>query len=348
MRAPHHGRRTQRRSSQMLKQMNRRSSRRAVLGGLGSVPLVWRAVAQTRLEDRWIPERPIRLIVPWSAGGSADGHIRVLAEQASLRLGQPVVVENRSGAAGTLGAMALKDARPDGYLLSQMPPGVFRVPLLSSRPGFDPKTDFTWIIQLTGSLLGTVVRSQSPWRTMPELLEHARANPGKLTYGTNGVGSTPHLTMERIALMYGIEWTHVPYRGSADVVTALLGGQLDLAADSSAWAAMVLDGTFRLLCTWGPERPSRFRNAPTLREAGIDIVETAPYGIGGPSRMEPAVVRTLHDVFKDSLYDPAHLAALERFDMPVLYLNSVDYAKAAMEYYAVQRDVINRLGLLPR
>jgi len=319
-----------------------------VLCGLGGASLARPTFAQGRLGSGWSPERPVRLIVPWTAGGSADGHLRVLAEQATRRLGQPVVVENRSGASGTLGAIALKDARPDGTLVSQMPLGVFRVPLLSPRPAFDTLSDFSWILQLTGSLLGIVVRTESPWRTLRELLDHARSNPGKLSYGTLGIASTQHLTMERIAALNGIEWTHVPYRGTADTLTALMAGQVDVAADSSAWAPMVQEGRFRLLCTWGPERPRRFNAAPTLRELGIDIVATSPYGLAGPRGMEPAMVRTLHDVFKEALYDPTHLAALDRYDMPVLYLDSAAYTEASRQYQVLEREMLQRVGLLSR
>ncbi len=319
-----------------------------MLCGLGGASLARPTFAQGRLGSGWSPERPVRLIVPWTAGGSADGHLRVLAEQATRRLGQPVVVENRSGASGTLGAIALKDARPDGTLVSQMPLGVFRVPLLSPRPAFDTLSDFSWILQLTGSLLGIVVRTESPWRTLRELLDHARSNPGKLSYGTLGIASTQHLTMERIAALNGIEWTHVPYRGTADTLTALMAGQVDVAADSSAWAPMVQEGRFRLLCTWGPERPRRFNAAPTLRELGIDIVATSPYGLAGPRGMEPAMVRTLHDVFKEALYDPTHLAALDRYDMPVLYLDSAAYTEASRQYQVLEREMLQRVGLLSR
>jgi tripartite-type tricarboxylate transporter receptor subunit TctC len=111
---------------------------------------------------------------------------------------------------------------------------------------------------------------------------------------------------------------------------------------------MVQEGRFRLLCTWGPERPRRFNEAPTLRDLGIDIVATSPYGLAGPRGMEPAVVHTLHDAFKEALYDPAHLAALDRYDMLVLYLDSAAYAEAARQYQAAEREILQRVGLLPR
>jgi tripartite-type tricarboxylate transporter receptor subunit TctC len=298
-------------------------------------------------QGAWRPERPIRLIVPWTAGGPADTHFRVMAEVATRVFGQTVVVENRPGATGTLGATALKEARPDGSLVSQMPPGVFRVPLLSPRPAFDPLTDFTWIIQVTGSVFGTVVRADSPWQTLEELLAHARANPGRVNYGTLGIASSQHLGMERIAAQAGVTWTHVPYRGTSETLTALLAGHIDAAGESSSWAPMVEEGRLRLLATWGSARPPRFANVPTLTELGIPIVAEAQYGLAGPRGMDPAVVQALHDGFRTALFDPAHLAALERFHQRPLYLNSADYAAAVRVQFETEREALRRIGMLP-
>jgi tripartite-type tricarboxylate transporter receptor subunit TctC len=298
-------------------------------------------------QGAWRPERPIRLIVPWTAGGPADTHFRVLAEVATRGFGQPVVVENRPGATGTLGATTLKEARPDGSIVSQMPPGVFRVPLLSPRPAYDPMTDFTWIIQLTGSVFGTVVRADSPWQSLGDLLAYARANPGRVNYGTLGIASSQHLGMERIAAQAGVTWTHVPYRGTSETLTALISGQIDAAGESSSWAPMVEEGRLRLLATWGSARPPRFANVPTLTELGIPIVAEAQYGLAGPRGMDPAVVQALHDGFRVALFDPAHLAALERFHQRPLYLNSADYTLAVREQFETEREALRRIGMLP-
>jgi tripartite-type tricarboxylate transporter receptor subunit TctC len=292
------------------------------------------------------PDRPIRLIVPWTAGGSADGQLRSLADLAGRRLGQPVVVENRPGATGSLGAVALKEARPDGYLLSQVHMSVLRVPLMQPRPAYDPLADFTYILQLTGSVLGVVVRAEAPWRTLPELIAHARANPGRVTYGTLGIGSGQHLAMEKIARIAGVEWTHVPYRGTADTLTALMGGHIEVAADSSAWAPMVEEGRFRLLATFGSRRTRRFPEVPTLREQGIDYAADSPYGLCGPRGMDPEVARTLHDAFREALFDPAHRPALDRFDQPILYLDGAAWAAAARRYVAEERELLRQIGLL--
>jgi tripartite-type tricarboxylate transporter receptor subunit TctC len=272
--------------------------------------------------------------------------MRALCDAASKRLGQPVVVDNKPGAGGILGAQALAGGtRPDGYVLAQMPVSVFRYPQMAARPPFDPMKDFSWIVQLTGYLFGVVVRAEAPWRDFREFLAYAKDNPGKVTYGTPGVGTSLHITMEQIAEQRGIDWVHVPFRGTTENVQALLGGQIDATADASGWGELVKDGRLRLLATWGAERAKRFPDAPTLREQGIDIVSASPYGLAGPKGMDPAVVQVLLDAFKAALDDPAHLAVLERYDMSVAYLNSADYAEAARRQYEEDGAMIRRLGL---
>jgi tripartite-type tricarboxylate transporter receptor subunit TctC len=274
--------------------------------------------------------------------------MRSLCELAARRLGQPVAVENRPGAGGILGAHVLAaGAPPDGHTLAQMPVTVFRVPLMAARPPFDPMADFTWVIQLTGYLFGTVVRADAPWSGLRELLDHAKANPGGIAYGSPGAATTPHVTMERIAGREGIAWIHVPFRGDADNLQALLNGDVQASAAASTWAPLVEEGRLRLLCTWGAERARRFPDAPTLREVGIDVVATSPYGVAGPRGMDPGVTRVLHDAFREALFDPAHRALLARFDMQVDYLGSEDYAAAARRRHEEERELVERLGLRP-
>ena len=317
-----------------------KQTRRSLLVLGGGLALARPAIGQSRF-----PDRPIRLIVPWPPGGSTDGQMRSIAEIASRHLGQPIVIENRPGVSGTLGAQVVKDARPDGYTLTQMPISVFRLPQMTDRPNFDPMKDFTWVIHVTGYTFGVVVRSDRPWKTWQDFIAHARANPGKVTYGTPGVGSSLHITMELIAERLGIQWTHVPFRGGAENQQATLAGTVDCTADSTGWAPLVEAGNLRLLVTWGAERAKRFPDVPTLREVGIDIVSASPYGFAGPRGMDPAVVKTLHDAFKAALFDPAHLQVLERFDMQPAYLNSEDYAAQARRIYEEEGQMIRRLGL---
>jgi tripartite-type tricarboxylate transporter receptor subunit TctC len=292
------------------------------------------------------PDRPIRLLIPWPPGASADVFLRAIAEQAGRRLGQPVVPENRPGASGSLGAAALKDARPDGYLLAQIHTGVHRAALAAERPTYDSLTDFTYIIQLSGSVHGIVVNADAPFRTLGELLDHARGQPGRLTYGTLGPTSVQHMAMLELAQRTGVELVHVPYRGGGELYTGLLSRQVDMVADASGWAPIVEDGRFRLLAVWGAERMARFPDVPTLREAGIDMVVNSPYGIGGPRAMDHATVQRLHDAFRDALFDPATRAVMDRFNMPVLYLDSAGFDAASRRQVEIEREGLRRAGLL--
>jgi tripartite-type tricarboxylate transporter receptor subunit TctC len=314
--------------------------RRAILLAGGGTLLARPALAQPRY-----PDRPIRVIVPWTPGGATDIQMRSICDQASRRLGQTVIVENRPGASGTLGVLFMaREGRPDGYTLGQMPNGTFRMPAMTDRPQWDPTRDFTWIIRLVGYMGGVVVRPDAPWRSMQDLVAYARANPGKLSYGTPGANTTD-IQMTRLARLAGIDWVAVPFRGAAPNLQALLGGQIHFSAETSAWADMALEGRMRPLGVWMSERAARFPEVPTFREAGFNVLGESTYGIAGPRGMDPGVVRILHDAFKEALYDPAHLATIARFDMPVRYLNTEDYATAAMMQNEEEKRTVQELGL---
>ena len=313
------------------------ASRRALLGGLLAAP----ALAQPGF-----PNRPVRLIVPWLAGAAADIQLRGMAPLVQARLGQPVIIENKAGASGMLGAQAVAaEPRGDGYLLSQMHGTNFRMPAMMDKPPYAIPGDFSWIIQLVGYSYGVVVRADSPWRSFQDLTAAVQAQPGKLSYGTAGVGTTQHITMELVARRLGLDWLHVPFRGGGDDVAALMAGQLDAVAASTLWGELVQAGQLRLLVTFGTERIKRFAFAPTLRECGIDIAQTSPYGLVGPKGMDPEVMRVLHDAFRAALFDPAHDAVLDRLDMPRTYLDSADYLAAAPRLLAENTAAVRTLGL---
>ncbi len=313
--------------------------RRAILVAAGAA-LSRPAFAQGRY-----PDRPIRMIVPWTPGGATDIQMRSICDQAARRLGQPVIVENKPGASGTLGALFMaREGRPDGYTLGQMPNGTFRMPAMTDRPQWDPMRDFSWIIRLVGYMGGVVVRPDSPWRDMRDVVAFARANPGRISYGTPGANTTD-VQMTRFARLAGIDWVPVPFRGAAPNLQALLAGDIHFSAETSAWADMALEGRVRVLGVWMSERAARFPDVPTFREQGFDVLGESTYGIAGPRGMDPGIVRILHDAFKEALYDPAHLATIARFDMPVRYLNTEDYATAAMLQNEEEKRTVRELGL---
>jgi tripartite-type tricarboxylate transporter receptor subunit TctC len=320
----------------------RHITRRAALAGASLLSFAGTALAQARF-----PDRPIRLIIPWAAGGPADSGFRIMAESVAKKLGQPVVVENKGGAAGVLGAMVLQDAKPDGYTISQMHMGVLRQPLLNKSLTYDPLKDLTYILQITGFVMGVVVRAEAPWRTLPELLAYAKANPGKLNWGTLGIGSTQHLAMERVGMAQGLTWTHAPYRGTADTLRALLGGEIDFASESSGWAPMVAAGKLRLLAVFTAERAKRFPDVPTVKELGYEIVVDSPGGLVGPKGMDPAVVKILADAFREAAQEPKHLQFLESMDQPLLLLDGPAYQALMARTYQEERELLRKLNLLP-
>jgi len=318
----------------------------AAARGLAAIAVV--LACATPVIAQTFPAKPITMIVPWPAGGSTDTHMRKFSDIASRYLGQQIVVENRPGGGGTLGPGTMaQTAKPDGYTLSQLPMGAFRIPHMQ-KVAWDPIRDFTYIIGVTGYTFGVVVRSDSPLKSFRELLDYAKANPGKMNYGSTGTGTSPHLLMEEVALKTGVAFLHVPFKGNAELTQALMGGHIMAQSDASGWGRFVDAGTFRLLVTFGSERTKRWPTVPTAKELGLGIVSNSPYGIVGPKGMDAGVVRILHGGFKKAIEDPEHLKMLEQLDQVLWYQSSGDYAKFARDTFAQDRALIERLGLLAK
>jgi tripartite-type tricarboxylate transporter receptor subunit TctC len=302
------------------------------------------ACAATLVQAQAFPSRPVTLLITFPAGGPTDVAGRALAEAAARHLGQPVIVENRPGATGTLGAAALVNAKPDGYTVSMIPITVLRLPHMENV-AFDPMKDIRYVMGVSGYVFAYVVRADAPWKSMADLVAAARANPEKISYGSHGIGGTVHLATEELSSAQRIKLNHIPFKGSADMLNALLGGHLDVAVDSTGAVPHVASGRARVLAVLTEKRAAVWPDVPTLTELGYGIVSTSPYGIGVPAATPPAVVKTLHDAFKKGLEDPAHLKVLERYNQPVWYLSTEDYTRWAQEQYEKERHIIQSLGL---
>lgn len=296
--------------------------------------------------DRF-PQRPLTLWVPWPAGGATDLTMRLLAELAGQQLGQKVVVENRSGAGGTLVMPVLQQAAPDGYTIAQMPQPVLRAPWIQ-KVSWDPIRDTTPILQISGVTFGIVVPAGSEWRSLDELFGWARNHPGRLTVSTNGVGTTPHLVMDQLFGARGLTYVHVPYKGTSEQMLAVSSGQVMVGVNSNGFAPFVDGGQLRLLVTFGERRTRRWPAVPTLKELGHGIVAMSPYGLAGPAGMAPEVVRVLHDAFRAAIHDPAHLAELQKYDQDLAYLGPEDYGRSMRAAHAAERAAVERLGLARR
>ena len=320
------------------------TSRRVALRRLAAataITPVWLR-AQPGLDD--FPQRSISLWVPWPAGGATDLTLRLLAELAAKHLSQRVLIENRSGAGGTLAMPVLLQAAPDGYTIAQMPQPVFRAPH-TQKLLWDPIRDTTPIIQISGVTFGVVVPAASPFRKLDDLLAYAAAHPGELSIATNGAGTTPHVVMDELFGQRGLRYIHVPYRGTSEQMIAVSSGQVMAGVNSNGFAPFVDSGRLRLLVTFGEQRTRRWPQVPTLKELGHGIVATSPYGLAGPRGVPPAIVRTLHDAFKAAMFDPVHIAELAKFDQEPVYLGTDDYARAMRETFAAERRTVERLGM---
>lgn len=291
------------------------------------------------------PARPVTLIIPFPAGGGTDVAVRAIAEAASKHLGQPIIIDNRAGAAGASGpAVMAVTAKPDGYTISQMPIGVFRIPIMQ-KTTWDPEKDFTYIINLSGYVTVTFASEASGFRTWKDVVEYARKNPGKVTYASAGAGSSGHIGMEQIAAREGIKLTHVPFRGAAEGNVAVAGGHTMLGASGSSAKLLADAGKVRILNVWTEHRSEIMPDVPTLKEEGLPFVFDSPYGIAGPKGMDPKVVAKLHDAFKKALEDPEVLKTLDKFGMVPNYKSSEDYTKFVSEFMDLERKTFTAIGL---
>ncbi len=318
--------------------------RRQCLGLLGALALgpAWgAALAQAPAA---FPTRPITLWLPWPAGGATDLSFRVLAEAASRRLGQKVLIENRSGAGGTLVMPVLQQAAPDGYTLAQLPQTVLRAPW-TRKVLWDPIRDTTPIIQLSGVTFGIVVLQSSPFKTLDDLFAHAKAHPNALSIATNGFGTTPHVVIDELFGKRGLSYIHVPYKGTAEQMIAVTAGQVMVGVNSNGFAPFVDSGQLRLLVTFGEHRTKRWPQVPTLKDLGHPIVAMSPYGLAGPAGLTPPVVQVLHQAFRAAMNDPAFVAELARYDQEPAYLPPDEYGHALRVAYEHERRVVDRLGL---
>lgn len=330
----------------MFKTINRRAMVGLLTGMAGS--LVFLAATPGIATAQQFPSRAITLICPWPAGGSSDLTMRAMAEAASKVLGQPVIIDNKTGATGTVGpATMAATAKPDGYTISQIPISALRLPLMQ-KTTYDPVKDFTPVIHLTGYTFGVTTKADGPFKTWQDVVTFAKANPGKVTYASPGSGSSLHIGMEQIAAAAGIQLTQVPFKGGAETNAAVLGGHTSLQADSTGWKPLVESGQLRLLNIWTAERSKLYPEVPTLKELGYSFVFDSPFGIAGPKGMDPAVVKVLHDAFKIALDDPAVIETLAKYDMLPRYMDTAAYQKFLGELLAQERAALDKLGMLKK
>ena len=241
-------------------------------------------------------------------------------------------------------SLALASARPDGYTIGQIPISVTRFSQLGTLQA-DPRKDFTYIARTSGQTFGIAVLPNSPFKTLKDMVAHAKAHPGKVTYAHAGVGGATHVGMEEFAMAAGIELNAIAYKGGAAALNDTLGGQVDMLADSSSWAPHVEAGKLRLLATWGEQRTPRFKDAPTLKELGYNVVVDAPNGIGAPAGLPADVEKKLREAFRIAVNSEEFKTVAAKIDAPVLYLDGPEYKAFVGQMYERETVLIQRLHL---
>jgi tripartite-type tricarboxylate transporter receptor subunit TctC len=253
------------------------------------------------------PEKPIRIIVPYAAGGGADITGRVTGQKLSEILGVPVLIENKGGANGTIGTDFVAKAEPDGYTLLMDASGPLVInPWLNPRMPYDSVKDLAPISQVTSYQYVMVVPSSSPIKSIKDIVARAKAQPGAVSYGSSGIGGGAHLAGELLAMMSGTRMTHVPYKGNAPALADLLGGQLTFTYDTVITSVPYLKtGRLRAFAVSGIKRTSTLPDVPTMSEAGFKGFEVTQFhGLLAPANTPSSIVLQLHRAVVTALKSP--------------------------------------------
>ena len=299
------------------------------------------------LAQAW-PTRPITVYVPF-VPGPTDSAVRKVSEVAARHLGQPIIIENKPGAGGTLGpALMARSARPDGYLLSVIPSSLFRYHFMQ-KVDWDPIRDFTYIAGLTEDDMSIQVAADSPFKTFDDVVRWAKANPGRLTYGTPGLGTSMHLLTETAAAQLGIQIVHVPYKGASELVRALITGETMITADTAgAIQPQVAAGKARYLVQFSGKRVAWMPGVPTARELGLDFVYTVAVGIGGPRDLPAPILEKLAEAFRKGLEDPDTLKLLDTLKKDPWPVGPAAYTAFAKKSVELERKMVERAGLMAK
>ena len=305
------------------------------------------AAPAAQAQDNY-PTRPIRLIVPFNPGGGTDIVARLIAPYLSERLGQQVVVENRSGAGGAVGSAMVAKAPPDGYTILFADSARTIAPYMTKDLTFDFAKDFQplGLIALTPLLL--LANPQAPVKTLPELVAYAKAHPGQLTYGSSGTGTPQHFAVELLKGATGIDLTHVPYKGAAAVITDTVGGQVNLAsATYPPSTEFIRDGRLRPLATMEPKRLSYLPDVPSASEFYPDVVMSIWFGLVAPAATDPAVVKKLEAAITATVDDPGYSAKLRAAGFDTTTENADQFRARIQRELKVFGDIARKAGIKP-
>ena len=291
------------------------------------------------------PIKPITLMIPYGAGGPTDLAARTLAEILKEILGQPIVVVNKPGGGGIIAPSILAKEKPDGYNLSVTPTiALAQIPQMRDV-GFDPLNDFEFIARHMSFVGGIFCLANKPWKSMKDLLDYSKQNPGKVSYGTPGFGTSCHTATEFIQAKERIKWRMIPYDGSVKLVSALLGGHIDLIpGESASIKGHLKSGEVRILAVEGLGK-EEFPGVPTFEEFGYELTVGGQFGIIAPKGTPAPILKKLQDSFKKAIEDPRYEAICNKIGVLKTYLSGEDYFKLIKKEYELRGRIVRELNL---
>jgi tripartite-type tricarboxylate transporter receptor subunit TctC len=293
------------------------------------------------------PTRPIECVIPFAPGGPTDTAIRIIQPQLSANLGVPLVLVNKAGGGGALGMDAVAKAKPDGYTLAATVRSTVTI-LPATQPDVTYKlSDFAVVGAFAVDSQVVLVKAGSPWKTLEELVEFAKKNPGKLSYGTAGLGTNSFFTMELLKLTYGLDMTHVPFGGSGPVKNAVLGGHVQVGAASlSPMLSVLRSGDVVALVTSATKRIPSIPNVPTMTEKGQPDASLSTWAeIYAPAKTPRPIVERLAQALEKTMKDPAVVSAIEKAGLVVEYHGPEDTLKLIQRENEIVTRLARQLGL---
>ena len=295
------------------------------------------------------PNRPIKIVIPFPPGNTTDIITRLIAPKLQERLGQPIVVENKAGGSGTIGMDFVAKSKPDGYTIVASQGGNMVVlPHTSKSVPYNPISDFTSIALTTYNYQVITANNQTPFKTFAQMVDWAKANPGQLTVASNGEGGFPHLVFEHLAKTAGITFTHVPYKGSSQISTDLIGGQVMTSVDGvSGPSPHIRSGAIRLLAISNKTKVAEWPNTPTVSETVPGWTSNGWFAYSGPAGMPKDIVRKLNAEINRAMNAPEIIEQLKPYGLEVVSESSEYFDKVLKEDYVRYGKLVKDIGYTP-
>jgi len=310
------------------------------------VALLSFATPATALSNDSYPNRPITIVVGWTAGGGADTMTRLLARLSSKELGQPIVVQNRPGAASQLAATAVINSPPDGYTLGLGSASFFLIAPNIRKLPYDPIRNSVQIVGFYTTHYGLVVSADAPWKTWKEFKAYAAKNPGKVSYGTAGVGTMQHLVFERMASKDGVKYVHVPFKGASDAITSLMGGHINAAIQGPTDVGPLIEsGKARMLLVLNDKRWEMAPDIPNILEVGYDFSSFNVGSIWAPTGLPESIRSKLETAMSKAIKSTEFIEAVKKLRQPWFHIGGKEYTKMLQDRFESYKETVKDMGL---